>query len=436
MYSKIKKITLPWSKSITNRDLILASLFPEETNLSGILVSDDTRFMIQALKDLGMEIEDNWENVKILWWLDRIIDQEVELYVWQSGTCMRFLSGFLALIKAWKITVTWEERLLERPLWDLIDALKQMWVNVESRENKFPPVTFTASKITNNKVKMSGSTSSQFLTALLQIGAFVEWWIEIEIIWDLVSKPYIDMTINELSKFWIKVKNENYKKFVVDMFGKNISSEIRNITVEWDASAMSYIANYVVLHWWELEITNLWSNSKQWDYKYLEILEKYFWLEWKSDEEKTFLKSFGIENLDFSEKHLYTEELDFESMPDVSMSFMSLAIFLPWKTRLTWLQTLNLKECKRIDAMKDELRKLWVEVESWNNWIEIGEYKTPLSLGGEGQGVRVISTYNDHRIAMCFGILNSVLLNLEIENKSCVNKTYPKFWEDLEYLQA
>ena len=453
----MKKLTLPWSKSITNRDLILASLSEGKTILNWVLVSDDTRFMINALKDLGVKIEDNWISVIIEWWIVNLSSWEIEIYLGQSGTCMRFLPAFACLLKSWKITFVWEERLMQRPMWDLIDWIKQLWINIQARENKYPPVIIKSWKVLNNKIKMNWTVSSQFFTALMNIWWFIKWGLEIEVIWDLVSKPYIDMTIFELEKFWIKVENNDYKNFKV--LEKNIGqiqgttltedcrgeSCIKNINIEWDASALSYIANYIVLHWWRIEIQNLWKNTKQGDYKYLEILEKYFGLLWESDWKKTILKCGWIEkNLPSFKGGLGGDEINFENMPDISMSFMSLAIFLPWKTKITGLKTLNLKECKRIDAMKNELKKLWVDVESDDESIIIWEYnkKVPVSrfkFFNIGTGIK-ISTYNDHRIAMTFWVLKTYLEkkykeNIKILNPSCVEKTYPNFWEDLKFLE-
>ena len=450
----MKKLTLPGSKSITNRDLILASLNEWKTKLDWILISEDTRFMINALKDLGIKIEDNWTSVIIEWGISNLNCGEIEIYLGQSGTCMRFLPALACLLKKWTVTFVGEERLMERPLWALIDWMSQMWIDIKAREDKFPPVVVKSWKITKNKIKMDWTVSSQFFTALMNIWAFIKWGLEIEVIWELVSKPYIDMTIFELAKFWIEVKNDDYKSFKIlekisgHPQGEPLQNNVglpfmgnlnRNINIEWDASALSYIANYIVLHWWRIEITNLWENTKQWDYKYLEILKKYFWLIYESDWIKTILKCGGIKKVGYAGSNTLenNEKINFEDMPDISMSFMSLAIFLPWKTKITWLKTLNLKECKRIDVMKDELIKLWVDVSSNEDSIEIWEYfwKKWWNLLFWFWKIK-IETYNDHRIAMTFWILKSYLEKefkekIKILNPDCVNKTYPNFWEDL-----
>ena len=416
----MKIITLPGSKSITNRDLVLSMLVNGKTTLKSILKSDDTHYMLEALKSMGAEIEEWKDFVKID--VKKYDIKKDEIYVGQSWTCMRFLTWFLVILynKLGKTPVlTGEERLLQRPLKDLIDGIEQMWYKVKSN-NGFPPVSIVGGSYKNNKIKMNGSKSSQFFTALLNIAPALENGLEIEVVWDLVSKPYIDLTIEEMKKFWVDVENYDYKKFVVKPW-KYVSQEL---VVEGDASALSYIVNFVVLHWWEIRVENIWNSTKQWDYAYLDVVKKYFDFDYISDEKTTTLKANKLDKTKLNKLN----EIDFEAMPDVSMSFMSLAIFLPWKTKITWLQTLNLKESKRIDAMANELKKLWVDVEYDEKSITIWELneikKWPID----------IETYNDHRIAMVFGTLNTYLKNMNILNPSCVNKTYPNFWNDMNYL--
>jgi len=434
----MKTIRLPWSKSITNRDFVLAALTSWQTILDWILISDDTKHMMNALNDIWIKVEQNWTKAIIDWWVEKFTGEDKKLYIGQSWTCMRFLTAMIILNKVWSITLTGEERLLQRPMWDLFDSLKQLWVDIETNWN-FPPVKVTPSDLKTNKVKMNGTSSSQFFTALLQVAPVLEKWLEIEVVWDLVSKPYIDLTINELRKFWSIVENDNYKYFkVLPQRYKPV-----NLLVEWDASALSYIVCFIALHGGEIKIENIWSNSKQWDYRFLDEM-KVFWVEYESDWESTIVRGPGITSpltpllkgewnrVDLSRYMDYS--VDFESMPDVSMSFMIMSIFLPWKTHITWLQTLNLKECLRIDAMRDELRKIWVEVESDEKSITIGKIPHPNPLL-QGDGIE-IETYNDHRIAMCFGVLNTFIGWLNILNPNCVAKTYPNFWEDLEKLKS
>ncbi|MDQ7023434.1 MAG: hypothetical protein Q9M97_08080, partial [Candidatus Gracilibacteria bacterium] len=242
-------------------------------------MSDDTRFMINALKDLGIEIENNGTEVIINGGVEKLKGDEQEIYLGQSGTCMRFLPALACLMKKGQVTFSGDERLMERPMEALIDGIKQLGINIEARENIFPPVIINKNSLSTEGfsplIKMDGTVSSQFFTALMNIGGFIKGGLEIEVIGDLVSKPYIDMTIFELDNFGIEVENNDYKSFKIlekKVRNENFHSlQNNNINIEGDASALSYIANYIVLHGGRIEIQNLRESTKQGDYKYLEI---------------------------------------------------------------------------------------------------------------------------------------------------------------------
>jgi len=294
-------------------------------------------------------------------------------------------------------------------------------VHVETTGGSFP-ITIHPWSIQSSKVRMNGESSSQYFTALLQIAPLLPNGLLIEVVGDLVSKPYINITLSEMAKFWVSVENHDYQSFQVLPWEYHYPYE--ELTIEGDASALSYIACFLALHGGRIHVENIGTNSKQGDYQFLECL-KIFGLKYESDGGTTTLHAPWLKQGSLEASRDF--EIDFEDMPDVSMSFMIMSIFLPWKTRITGLKTLNLKECLRIDAMRDELSKLWVEVESDGNSITIGE----LAVYDASQ-VREIETYDDHRIAMCFGVLGSYLWGLEILNPNCVSKTYPNFWKDLE----
>ncbi len=420
----MKNITLPWSKSITNRDLILASLTSWESKLRWFLESEDTKYMIEALKLLWIWIEINWDELIINWWTKKISWNWKELFLWNSWTSVRFLTSLAILNNVWNITITGEERMKERPIKDLIDGISQLWVEIESNNWFCPLIIKWKKEINKNYIKMDGSSSSQYFTSLLQIAPLLKNWLILEVEWDLVSKPYIDITINEMNKFWVEVSNFLYKRFEV----KSQNYIPVNMNIEWDASAMSYIAAYIVLHWWEIKINNIWANTKQWDYKMLDIL-KIFWLEYINDNLSTIIKAPWIKKVNLENYRDF--EINLESMPDASLTFMILSIFLPGKTYITWLQTLNLKESKRIDSMRNDIMKLLIEVSSDENSIKIWEFKD-----FQDNKIIDIETYKDHRIAMCFWILDTYIWNLNILNKDCVAKTYPNFWEDLKKINS
>jgi 3-phosphoshikimate 1-carboxyvinyltransferase len=415
------KMQLPSSKSITNRDLILASLASWKSILKGFSLSEDIIVMIEALRKLWIKIKRKDWVLNVYWWIDKICWNWSTLFLGNSWTWTRFLVSLSVLNKFWEITITWEKRMMERPMKDLIFWIKQLWVDIKSN-NLYLPIKIKWWNVSNFHIKMNWTVSSQFFTAMLQIAPVLKKWLEIEVIEDIVSKPYIDMTIIEMKKFWVDVLNDNYKFFKIPP-QKYLP---QNLTIEWDASALSYIVCYIALHSWEVKITNIWNTTKQGDYRFLQVM-KMFWLEYFSDSNTTTILAPWIKNVSLEKYKNY--KISFEGMPDVSMSFMIMSIFLHWNTKIIWLQTLNFKESNRIIAMKNELVKIWVEIENDDKSITIWEYKWHKWLVD-------IETYNDHRIAMCFWILATFIGNLNILDANCVNKTYPNFWNDLKKLKA
>lgn len=417
---------LPASKSLTNRDLILAALTKWKTILRGILKSDDTDHMIQALTDLWYTITREWNDVTIDGGIFHIKWKDKEIYLWNSGTSMRFLTWLSVLNTIWSITLTGNEYMKRRPLKDLVDALEQLWSNVVC-ETWCPPITITPTKKRlKNEISLKWTSSSQYLTALLMIAPCLSEWLTISIEWELVSKPYIDLTIHEMNKFWISVENQSYQKFIIPPQ----VYKPQDLTLEGDASWLSYPVAYTLLHGWTMTIDNMWSATKQWDYWFLKYCE-IFWLKHKSDFKTTTFLSSWIDKINLSDHHWIS--IDFESMPDVSLTYMILAPFLPWNTTLTWLQTLNLKECKRIDAMAEWLKSLWISVEYTHDTMIIWELtKETISKLKKWTKIQ-INSYDDHRIAMSFGVLDTYLWwVMNISSPECVAKTYPTFWEELK----
>ncbi len=417
---------LPSSKSLTNRDFILSALSKWTSTLSGILESEDTHHMIEALRALWFQVEVEWDTATIHWWIFHMKGKNQEIYLGNSWTSMRFLSWLAILNTVWSITFTGNKYMQQRPIRDLVDAMEQMWIPV-SCQTGCPPITITPTKKhLKTEVTIKWTSSSQYLTALLQIAPCLLKWLTIIVEGDLVSKPYIDLTIHEMNKFWVSVVNDDYRTFSISPQ----TYQAQALTLEWDASALSYPVAHTLLHGWNMTINNLWSSTKQGDYWFLNVCE-IFWLKHKSDTKTTTILALGIDAVDLSEFKDVT--VDFEQMPDVSLTYMILAPFLPGTTTLTWLQTLNLKECKRIEAMRENLQALDIPVSATNDSISIGEIALD-NLRSRWWEKRIpINSYDDHRIAMSFGVLDTYLWwLLDISTPECVAKTYPTFWEDLE----
>lgn len=442
----MKTLTLPGSKSITNRNLILAALAEGTTTLKGILYSDDTKYMMQALIQLGIKItEPQHSPLSVVegdrGWGEKIIIEggtkhikwnNKTLFLGNSWTSVRFLSWLSCLNTEWNITITGNEAMQTRPIQDLADGIAQLWLKVQTTNNCPPVIISPNSTIFNNveqcsTISIPGSKSSQYFTSLLQIAPLLPNGLHLEVEGDLVSKPYIDITINEMKKFWVSVTNNDYTSF--DITPQQYIPQ--TLDVEGDASALSYIVAHYCLHGGDITITNIGNDTKQGDYHFLDQC-KIFWLTYTSNGTSTTISAPGLADIDH---WLLTTDhwpFDFEPMPDVSMTFMILSCFFPGKTTITWLQTLNIKECKRLDVMHDELSKLGIEITSTEESITIGEIGHFWDL--RSGDVIDIETYDDHRIAMCFGVLNAYIGGLIILNPDCVNKTYPNFWKDLQLL--
>lgn len=406
---KIKKeITIPWSKSITNRALFLSFLWEWKSIVKNPLRSDDTRYMLDALHKLWAWIAEHNNEIEI-WWLGwKVSKWNKELFLWNAWTAVRFLTAF-AWIQSSEIIIDWNERMRERPLKDLIEWIKLLWANVETN-NFCPPVKILWNYNWINKITVKWDTSSQYISWLLHIAPLLENWLEIIVDWELVSKPYIDVTIDVMRLFNIIVENNNYKSFHVAK--QKYASTI--FEVEADASSSSYFESIAAIT--ESEITiNLPYTSMQWDAKFVDVLEK-IWA--------TIEKEGSSMTIKWNKNFKEVWEIDMNKMPDVAMTLAVIAPLLPWTTRIINVENMRVKETDRIYALVTELKKLWVNARELKDWLEIEHCK-------EFKKWVKIETYDDHRMAMCFAVLWAKIWWIEILNPECSSKTYPSFFKEL-----
>lgn len=406
-----KQILVPWSKSITNRAYLLAAIWVWKSIIKNSLRSDDTVFMLKALNRLwAWIVEYNKQNeihIWGFWW--KVKKWPHNLFLWNAWTAVRFLTS-LAATQTEKITVDWDKRMRERPLWDLVLWVQNLWALVQSN-NWFPPVQITWSSDLINYLTIKWNTSSQYLSGLLLIAPMLQSWLEIKIDWELVSKPYIDLTIDVLRQFNIFIENDNYKIFKIEK--QNYASTI--FSVEADASSASYWEALAAITESDLTI-NLPYSSKQWDTKFVDIMERIWAKICKNNDSINIIWSKDL-------KSIWT--IDMNTMPDAAMTLAVIAPLLPWKTIITNVANMRVKETDRIHAIVTELKKLWVSAKELNDWIEINHcdnFKKWIK----------IETYNDHRMAMCFAILWSKIWWLEILDPGCCSKTYPSFFQELD----
>jgi 3-phosphoshikimate 1-carboxyvinyltransferase len=392
-------LSLPSSKSLANRVLVLAAQSKGEFSLLGDFQAEDVQLMISALRELGLSINDTSQGLLItndLSWKDS--DEDLELYLGNSGTCVRFLSSLVPLRKGLTV-LTGKQRMKERPIGDMTRALIQLGVEVQFLDNYgYPPVEYSFQNQSQSDVSISGKTSSQYLSSLLLSASSYPMGMNIRINGDLISKPYIVLTLDLLEKLGIHVEE------LED--GYRISPqalEAHDYIVEGDASAAVYWWAFGYLHDVDVNFENLEQNSVQGDMKFVDVLE-----------------SLNIHSEGFF-------ELDMNDLPDASMMLMALAPTLDFPVKITNIASLRVKETDRIQAMATELKKLGVQVEASEDSIFID----PSSFKDHPDEIE-IETYDDHRIAMCFAILGTKIGNIVIKDPDCVNKTYPNFWQDLD----
>jgi 3-phosphoshikimate 1-carboxyvinyltransferase len=408
------QVTLPGSKSITNRILLLSAIADGATTIIGPLVSDDTLHMIDALKKLQVDLtqKDNGD-ILIHGTRGNFKNKSAEIFLGNAGTAFRPLTAALSLSKG-QYTLSGLPRMHERPIKDLVDALLQLNADITYLgQEGYPPLKISPSEIMiNGPIKIRGDISSQFLTSLLMAMPLTKKEVVIEIEGDLISKPYIDITLNLMARFGIHVKKIDWKHFVIPGSTSYVSPG--EIFVEGDASSASYFLAAGALAG-DIEVKGIGRNSIQGDVKFAEALA---------------LMGADINILEASIQvtkvaALQAINLDCNHIPDAAMTLAVLALFAKGTTKLLNIGSWRVKETDRIKAMATELRKLGAAVTEGNDFIEI---TPPLKIKEHVE----IDTYDDHRMAMCFSLVSLRNIPITINDPACVNKTFPTYFEVLE----
>lgn len=393
-------ITLPGSKSITNRALILAALYGKNTVIKHAAICDDTKYMIEGLRKLGFKIIQKNKNIKIKGTFKKT-NNPITIYTDNAGTTTRFLTAF-ATLSGNTVIIDGSKRMQKRPIKPLTDALNQIGAKVETK-NGCPPVIIYPQKPKGGFAKIPADLSSQYISALLMIGPSLEKPLKLHLQGKIASAPYIKMTEKMLIQF-----QEN--PFTYE--------------VEGDASCASYLGAFSAINPNKpIKLKNLHQPSLQGDIIFLKLLEN---MGCKIEETKQGtciyeprkLKSLG--------------KIDMNSCPDLVMTFAVLAMFTEGETNICNIANLKIKETDRIKALENEIRKFarfGIKVKAGKDYIEI---KGSLKKKKIYQEKIQIKTYDDHRIAMCFGILQNKFPNLKIENPECVSKSYPEFFGDIK----
>ncbi len=412
-------ITLPGSKSISNRTLLLAALSNGYTQIRNLLVSDDTDHMLKALSKLGLNIN-NLGNISLS---NNVFEltgnngefstREADLFLGNAGTAFRPLTAALAFSNGYYY-LHGVPRMHERPIGDLVDALRQAGANIDYAGNEgFPPLKISPATLSLSKpIKIRGDVSSQFLTALLMALPLTKQKATIEVVGELISKPYIEITLNLMARFGVHITRDGWQTFTIPENCEYKSPTI--ISVEGDASSASYFLAAGAIGGF-LNVNGIGENSIQGDVKFADAL--------KLMGVKISYSSDSIQaDKPFSGK-LKAIDLDCNHIPDAAMTLAILALFADGPTVLRNIASWRVKETDRIAAMATELRKVGAIVEEGKDFIKI----TPPAQFTPNA---VIDTYDDHRMAMCFSLVSLGGVPITINDPKCVAKTFPNYFEE------
>lgn len=406
-------VRVPGSKSLTNRALAIAALAEGTTTLANALDSDDSRYFMESLQRLGFSVSGLQSSVTIHGLGGRVPVPQAELFVGNAGTAARFLTAFVTLGHG-DFVIDGVERMRQRPIADLLDALTQLGANVESSTG-CPPVRVRADGLPGGRARVTGDTSSQFLSALLIATPYAQSPVELTIERGLNSKPYVDMTLAVMADFGVTVEHKGYEWFrIAPQRYRAIEYEI-----ESDASAASYFFAAPAICGGTVRVQNISRRSKQGDIAFLDVLaqmgcavtEGEGWIEVGTSRDSP----------------LHGVAVDLRDIPDTAQTLAAIAPFAHSPTVIHGIASARVKETDRVAAVCNELRRVGVTVEEYPDGLKI--------YPCDSIHPAAIQTYDDHRMAMAFALVGLRAEGVVIENPGCVSKTFPNYFEVLESLK-
>ena len=410
-------VQLPGSKSISNRTLLLAALASGETDIRDLLKSDDTDRMLEALAELGVGVTKTGENdYRVVGTGGSFPNKETDLFLGNAGTAFRPLTAALAL-SGGTYKLHGVARMHERPIGDLVDALRQIGADITYLgEEGFPPLLIKPATIAaNGVIKIRGDVSSQFLTALLMalpiVGKETGKETHIEMVSELISKPYIEITLKLMAQFGVNVVRDGWERFTVPAAAGYKSPG--TLFVEGDASSASYFLAAGAIGGGPVRVQGVGASSIQGDVAFADALEAIG---------VTITKGDNWIEASAPSLPLKAFDRDFNHIPDAAMTLAVVALFCDGPSRLTNIASWRVKETDRIAAMATELRKLGAIVEEGEDWLRITpvEKLTPNAA---------IDTYDDHRMAMCFSLATFGGVPVRINDPKCTAKTFPTYFD-------
>lgn len=413
-------VRLPGSKSISNRVLLLAALAQGTTTVRDLLHSDDTDRMLDALRTLGVQVESLGDNAyRITGCSGNFPNKNAKLFLGNAGTAFRPLTAALALSRG-SYELSGVPRMHERPIGDLVDALRQLGADIRYLGNEgFPPLQIFPARLEGNTVSVRGDVSSQFLTGILMALPLLRREVTVNIVGDLISKPYIDITLAMMRQFdAVAFRTEDWRQSIVE--GSRYADNRVNycspgiVYVEGDASSASYFLAAGAIGGGPVRVEGVGSESVQGDVRFAEELRK---MGVQISMGPNWMEAIGP-----ASGKLKAIDLDCNHIPDAAMTLAVAALFADGATTLHNIASWRVKETDRISAMATELRKVGATVEEGADFIRITPPASRSAILNPQSG---IDTYDDHRMAMCFSLAAFGGAGMRINDPKCVAKTFP-----------
>lgn len=405
-------VRLPGSKSLTNRALVLAALARGTSVLEGALWSEDSLVMVDSLRRLGIavEVDAPVERMIVHGRGGEIPAERAELFVGNSGTTARFLTAMVALGPG-EYVIDGVPRMRERPIQPLLEALQQLGVDAVSIAGTgCPPVRLRGGGIRGATVRMRGDVSSQYLSALLMIGPYLPQGLRVELEGELVSVPYVEMTLGVMADFGVEARHHGFRVFEVP--GGQVY-QARQYEIEPDASAASYFFALAAATGGRVRVLHLGERSRQGDVHFVELLQRMGCTVIREPDAITVIGRRPLRGI----------EADMNAISDTVPTLAALAPLAEGPVVIRNVQHIRYKETDRIAAVATELRRLGLAVD---------EFADGLAIYPGSVRPAVIRTYQDHRMAMSFAVLGCAVPGIVIDDPGCVAKTFPDFFERLE----
>jgi 3-phosphoshikimate 1-carboxyvinyltransferase len=407
----------PGSRSLTNRALVVAALADGESVLEAVGLNDDTYVCAQALRVLGIpvDVDERHARMSVAGCAGRVPSGPRQLDTGDSGTATRFLTALVAAGHG-RYHIDGSPRMRERPIQDLLDGLAALGVKAESVEGTgCPPVLVRTTGLSGGRVRVGGGVSSQYLSGLLMAAPAAQGPVTVEVIGDLVSRPYADMTVAVMREFGVEVRRDGYARFEVPAPQVYCG---RRYSIEADASGASYFLAAAAVTGGQVTIEGLPQTSAQGDADFADVLmEMGCRVEWTTS---------GVTVA--GPERLRGIRIDLGAMPDMVPTLAPLALFADGPTVITNVANLRVKESDRLRALATDLTRLGARVEELPDGLRIEPPETILPAK--------VATYNDHRMAMGLAVVGLRVPGIRIADADCVAKTYPGFFEELERLVA